>query len=214
MININNTKLLDYLVQYHIPKRYLKETKYIEYSIKFEKLLNDLESNGLFIYGGVGVGKSQLVVDLLGELAEKKKIEVVVDTKWEENSEGRMSQVNVYNPEFNPELFRYYSVPELLIEIRGTFDTKESLEEFLGRFDRYEYLILDDLGVEKISEWVLEILYIIINRRYNNMQKVIITSNKSIKEISQALGDRIASRLTEMCQIIKLEGVDKRLDKV
>jgi len=50
---------------------------------------------------------------------------------------------------------------------------------------------------EKTTEWALQTLFVIIDRRYRNMVKTIITSNLSLNEISEKIGDRIASRSEE-----------------
>jgi DNA replication protein DnaC len=65
-----------------------------------------------------------------------------------------------------------------------------------------DLLILDDLGVDKPSDWVLNVLYNIINYRYENLKKTIITSNFSLDEIAEAFNDnRITRRIERMCII-------------
>ena len=68
-------------------------------------------------------------------------------------------------------------------------------------------LIIDDLGAEKDTPLVIDLLYLIINYRYENMLETIITSNVPI----ESLNKRIASRLTEMCKVVKFSGKDRRL---
>ena len=73
--------------------------------------------------------------------------------------------------------------------------------------------ILDDIGVEKVSEFVEEFMYMLVNEQYEKVYPIVITSNLSLSELAEKLGDRVVSRIKEMCQIIKLDGEDKRLEK-
>ncbi len=105
---------------------------------------------------------------------------------------------------------RFHSAPEMLDLIRDDFDHKDTfnLDRILANRG---VLIIDDLGAEKPSEWVSETLFKIINKRYEEVLPTIITSNLELGEISERLGDRIPSRIAEMCEIIKLDGADRRL---
>jgi len=210
MLNPKNQKLNKFLKEGGIPSLYLKLTDLTGYPVVMDKLAKISDEHGLLIYGGVGSGKTQLAVDLMEYLAEEKQTNqevgenvdyvdnrAIVETKWEKA--------------YNPYLFQFFNVPKLLIQIRGLYDHEgESVEEFINNLDSYEYLILDDLGAEKPSEWVLEILYVIINQRYEKQKKLIVTSNKSTQELGNVLGDRIASRLMEMCKVIKIGSEDRR----
>ena len=71
-------------------------------------------------------------------------------------------------------------------------------------------LLIDDLGAAKVTEWTEEILYRLINDRYEAILPGLFTSNVPVDELRAALGDRVASRLTEMCQRIVLRGGDRR----
>ncbi|MFF4933578.1 ATP-binding protein [Streptomyces griseofuscus] len=71
-------------------------------------------------------------------------------------------------------------------------------------------LVLDDLGASKWTEWVEEITYRLINHRYEECLPSIFTSNLAPAKLRDALGERVASRLTEMCDRIVLKGDDRR----
>jgi DNA replication protein DnaC len=45
------------------------------------------------------------------------------------------------------------------------------------------------------------------------MKPTFISSNLSLKQLGERVGDRIVSRIVEMCEIIKIEGDDRRLKK-
>lgn len=82
-----------------------------------------------------------------------------------------------------------------------------------GEFRRYAdtpLLVLDDLGANKPSEWTEEVTYRLIGHRYDAMTPCLITSNVPVADLRKVLGDRVASRLTEMCQPVVLRGTDRR----
>jgi len=134
--------------------------------------------NGLFLYGGVGTGKTMLATKILH------------DYKWESA--------------------KFIGVSKLLSELRDTFNTNRRYTTIIDNLIKYELLILDDLGAEKITDWTVEVLYLIVNGRYENMKKLIVTSNCSPKLLSKRLNDRITSRIIEMCHIAKITSQDRR----
>lgn len=71
-------------------------------------------------------------------------------------------------------------------------------------------LFVDDLAAAKLTEWTEEVTYRLINHRYEECLPGIFTSNVPPKELANALGERIASRLTEMCERVVLKGEDRR----
>lgn len=80
-------------------------------------------------------------------------------------------------------------------------------------FERYAnagFLVLDDLGAAKSSEWVEEINYRLINFRYEREKPTLITSNVPPKLLTASVGDRVASRLVEMADRVVLTGPDRR----
>lgn len=83
-------------------------------------------------------------------------------------------------------------------------------ERELTDLARCPLLIIDDLGAAKNSEWTEEITMRLINRRYNEMLPTIITTNLGMAALRQHIGDRVASRLTEMSDKVILDGPDRR----
>ncbi len=75
--------------------------------------------------------------------------------------------------------FAMYPVPMLLAEIKRTFD-RDSGDNYLAFFRRLcsvDLLVLDDLGAEKQTEWVLEQLYSIVNERWQDRRSIVVTTN-------------------------------------
>jgi DNA replication protein DnaC len=70
---------------------------------------------------------------------------------------------------------------------------------------------LDDLGVEKPTEWVRKTLSYVIYERDNMFKPTIITSNLSLDEIAGQVDQRTASRIAGMGRVMRVQGPDWRL---
>lgn len=99
----------------------------------------------------------------------------------------------------------YASVPELLGFIRAGFGDNTAGQR-LETLKTVDVLVLDDLGTEQATEWVMEQLFILVNSRYIAERKTIITSNVRL----DALPVRIASRIAELAEEIVLPVADYR----
>lgn len=182
---------------------------------------------GLLLMGGVGVGKTHLVIAIMRALIEKKGV---------------------------PCLF--YESGSLLKAIQESYSAVSQTSEMrvLAPVFETEVLVLDELGAIVPTDWVRDTLYQIINTRYNNNKLTIFTTNyrdvvlvedevkalkarramiengeydgaktSEVKDINkrinallttQKLEDRIGvtlrSRLHEMCGKIEINGPDYR----
>lgn len=106
----------------------------------------------------------------------------------------------------------YWNVPELFLELRRLMAEKAELTE-ADLFDealRADLVVLDDLGAERTSEYVLDRLYVMINGRYQNDRATIITTNRSPDELRGQIGPRIVSRICEMCAEMEFPEGDYR----
>ncbi|GAA2241880.1 hypothetical protein GCM10010232_31190 [Streptomyces amakusaensis] len=89
-------------------------------------------------------------------------------------------------------------------------------ERELRRLSEVQYLLLDDLGTAKTSEWTEEVTYRLVNARYNRCLPTIITSNLPARDehgpdLSDFVGARVASRLAEMVtSLVPMIGADRR----
>ena len=90
--------------------------------------------------------------------------------------------------EATKEIAIFINVTDLLMKIKADF----SQEEFLvNKIASAKFLVLDDLGMEKDSEWSFSILYNILNKRANT----VITTNLTAQEIQKRYGRPFMSRL-------------------
>ena len=163
----------------------------------------DTAGNGLLFVGTSGLGKTHLAVGVLQRLVQERGVKG---------------------------LFCDYR--ELLKNIQNSYNQQVSTTELelLKPIFAAEVLVLDDLGAQKPNEWVWDTVALILNTRYNDKLTTIITTNypdqpagagfKPAKEgatpirgedtLGDRIGDRMRSRLAEMCVRIEMHGEDFR----
>lgn len=102
------------------------------------------------------------------------------------------------------------NLPRLLNLLQST----KERQELLDRLSSYELLILDDLGVERDSQYALEQVYNIVDARARSGLPLIVTTNLTLEEMEKPASmqyARIYDRVLEMCPIrIKLTGESRR----
>ena len=171
-----------------IPPRY-EHVQYDDVPLPIRESFNTIKKlrRGIFISGGVGTGKTHTIYAL------KKQ--------WDDNSTSPAP---------------FFNTTELLREIKDDFDRpygekRNTLESLIKNKSP---LFLDDMGSEKVSEWVQETFYLLINHKYNECTPVIISSNYTLAELKERIGERVVSRLLEMCDRFSMDLIDRRFDKV
>jgi DNA replication protein DnaC len=79
-------------------------------------------------------------------------------------------------------------------------------ESRLGSIQAVPLLVLDDVGAEKLTDWVDETLFKLVNARYLDDLPTVLTSN----EAASKLPGRVASRIREVSQQVFLAVSDYR----
>jgi DNA replication protein DnaC len=113
----------------------------------------------------------------------------------------------------------YYDTRALLRDIRTTYNPQLQLAEMdvIRPVMDAEILVLDDLGAERLTDWVEETMSMIVNTRYNERRPTIFTSNYEdipdegeLNSLLVRVGFRLHSRLREMCEFLEYDGPDYR----
>jgi DNA replication protein DnaC len=161
-----------------------------------------LENAGLLLVGPIGCGKTHLAVGIAKELMAQKATACL-----------------------------FYDYRELLKEIQNSYNASVQVTEMdvLRPVFDAEVLVLDELGAAKPTEWVWDTVSHILNTRYNDKRTTIISTNyqdlpptgaepvsaaeraKREETLGDRIGERMRSRLHEMCRVVRVEGEDFRM---
>jgi DNA replication protein DnaC len=144
---------------------------------------------GLFLGGKPGVGKTHLAIAVMKRIIERTGARAV-----------------------------FLKAHDLLARIRDTYQSSDSTERrVLEPVLTADVLVLDDLGADRPSEWVEQMMYCISDSRYSTRRLTLFTSNyQDLDDDSDPqglvcrIGAPMRSRLHEMCEMLELTGADYR----
>ena len=114
----------------------------------------------------------------------------------------------------------YYDTRALLRDIRSTYNPVLNTAEMdvIRPVMDADLLVLDDLGAERLTDWVEETMSLIVNTRYNERRATIFTTNyedlpdeADMDSLRVRVGYRLHSRLHEMCEFLEYDGGDYRM---
>lgn len=108
----------------------------------------------------------------------------------------------------------FISMPDLLAKIKNTFNrsNNETEEQVMKGLMLCDLLIIDDLGAEKVNDWVEETVFRIIDGRVKRQKPILATSNLNIDQLKDKLGKRVTDRLTEVTQPLENKASSFRLE--
>jgi DNA replication protein DnaC len=154
---------------------------------------------GLLLTGSIGVGKTHLAVGILQALVSER------------GATGL-----------------FFDYRDLLKQVQNSYNRQVSATELeiLAPVFEAEVLVLDELGASKPTDWVWDTVAHILNTRYNDRRTTIITTNyanlaplggetgvrAAVREetLGDRIGERMRSRLQEMCVVVEMRGEDFR----
>lgn len=141
--------------------------RYVE---KFDEIQET--GKGLYFYSRVkGSGKTRLAVSIANDLIEKKFIQA-----------------------------KFATTIQILDQIKATWGgiskNEESEQKLIHDIVSVPVLVIDDIGVEAVKDWINERFYNILNGRMIEKRVTIFTSNCKIEELN--FDDRITNRIVKM----------------
>lgn len=139
---------------------------------------------GLIFFGGVGTGKTFIAAAIANALIDK----------------GYSCLVTNF--------------ARLVNTIQGMYTGKQ---EYIDSLNNFDLLIIDDLAAERDTEYMNETVQMIVDNRYRAGLPLIVTTNLTSEELKNPTDikkQRTYSRLLEMCIPLKVEGDDRRKDKL
>ena len=160
---------------------------------------------GLLFTGPIGTGKTHLAIAVLKLLMEDRGVNG---------------------------MFCHYN--DLLKDVQNSYNDRvhETELEVLRPMIEAEVLVIDEMGARKPSDWVSDTVGHLLNTRYNERRTTLVTTNypnlpgvlnaanlTAFQQTREALrretlgdriGDRMHSRLQEMCLVVETDGADYR----
>ena len=138
----------------------------------------------LYLFGGVGVGKTRLLCSLLNAVVAEKSAAFV-----------RV-----------PELL------DRMRMVIGLEAGPKDEHDYLELYRRVEVVGLDDIGADKGSDYGRRVMQTLYDHRLDRGLRTLWTSNLDLDELGEFLGDeRLSSRIAGHGKVICIEGVDKRV---
>lgn len=156
------------------------------------------ENRGLVLYGPVGRGKTHLMAYLVRRLVFERGVSA-----------------------------RFVEFSHLLSELKASFDRGTAAAELVDPLVEVDVLVIDELGKGRSTEWELTVIDELVSRRYNAGRAILATTNfapgaatgrrianNAMPEervtLADRVGDRVYSRLTEVCSFVEMPGTDYR----
>jgi DNA replication protein DnaC len=166
-------------------------------------------AGGLLFWGSVGTGKTHLAVGIFRELTLRKGVGC-----------------------------RFVDYGNLLQDLRRSFSNSSGDSALMLPLVEVELLVIDELGKGRGTEWEETVLDDLISRRYNAGKTTLCTTNFDPRDgrapssgggnaayesrsrgaatagktpsLKERVGERIYSRLCEMCEFVQVGGGDYR----
>jgi DNA replication protein DnaC len=146
-----------------------------------QRLARGTQQESLLLMGGVGLGKTFLA-SAIANVAVAARRTVV-----------------------------YFTFSEFVDLLRfNKFETQDTYQEGMQRLLDADLIVMDDIGAEKVTEFVAQELFTIINHRMNRMLPMVVSTNLTPEDVEPTYGERIASRLLNGFEAILLRGMDVR----
>lgn len=147
--------------------------------------IKDFLNKSVFCYGPAGTGKTQFIATLAKHYIR-----------------------NRYGV-----IWLSYPVYVMRLQTMYRNDTKDPYEYVMNVATTEKILILDDIGIEKQTDFLRQTIYMLVNQRYERQEVTLITSNKTLTEIDNIIHPGISSRIAGMCQVLEFKGRDLRIKK-
>jgi DNA replication protein DnaC len=94
---------------------------------------------------------------------------------------------------------RFTTATAFFMAIKSTYKptATDDEAEIIREFAKPPLLLIDEIGKRGGSEWENNLLFELLNRRYNDMKDTILIDNRTVQEFTETIGPSLASRMNE-----------------
>ena len=163
-----------------------------------EITINPLQS--YFLKGRPGRGKTALAVHIAKEWLAR--FEAYQNDKFDQFSNGDGAFTYQWNDDMYLGKVNFVPMNQLITCINDGFGMKSSDEAqaIYKRWCEMPFLIIDDLGKEKLSEFRIEKVFNLLNARYENQLQTVITTNFNLSTLAElGYSEALISRILSLC---------------
>ena len=165
------------------------------------------DNSSVYLFGDQGRGKTEMACGALRKWIRDGIL------SYEENGK------NFYAAHSG----KYVLMPEWMMQLRSTYSNRAMTEEdAIESMAGVGMLVMDDLGKGKMTDWVVERIYMILDMRYRDGLRTVITTQYPIDKLTALFETAtdsetalaIRSRIEGMCSIREINGIDMRTKNV
>jgi DNA replication protein DnaC len=171
--------------------------------------LVDGELRNLVLAGPTGVGKTHLAAGIVAAVSARLQAAYVLAL-----GRARESHSLPLEPRYPEWTNVADAVTRLRLEMDAPLDDRIAGMR-LRRLASYPGLVvLDDLGREKVTDWTGEVVYTLVNGRYEAMLPTVVTTNLTRSDLADSAYWPAISRLAEDGALVAIEAEDRRLRRM
>lgn len=194
----NRLKMIpDAVIRAGIPPRFRRHDLILP-AVASDAVLDDSEfPQGLFLHGLPSRGKSMAMALMVREWFRR----------WSQDPR------NAYEKDL-PDVWKWIDYTDFIMGVQDSFkngDGETTAHRLIKSLATVPRLILDDIGVEKPTPFVVQATYLLIDQREKWMRPTYITTNVPLPDLDAQYGGRIVERIAHICEVKEVVGKNWRL---
>jgi DNA replication protein DnaC len=181
------------------------------------------ENDGVILIGAIGRGKTHLLEATAKAFDERHTRYASVSDcdnlvevpSLKELMDGQFGEIDTSMPYLTPKevsrkvYVEFWPMLDLAAALRK--DAVDGDGQIVERCMRCDLLLLDDIGREKMTEFILQEFQRIVDYRYRQILPIAVATNLTRIQIAEKYGPHVISRWAHSCEVVDIGGKDRRL---